>query len=251
MKFKSLEIRRSIKHMVTEKDAGMGYSFSMALHTGEERRVIDDNRLQLSTYFGEKYKFCSIGQIHSDVVHVVKKYEQTGWRSLEEAVEADAVVSNVPYMVLTVLTADCVPVLLYDPVKHAIGAVHAGWQGTEKNILSKTIHKMQEVYGSKPEDIVVAIGPAIDRCCYEVGSEVGNIFINKYEQCIDRGVSKDKYQLDLKCINLLQAVECGVSTDNIEVSPICTACNSDRYFSYRKDKSSGRFVSAIGLRKQD
>jgi YfiH family protein len=128
-----------------------------------------------------------------------------------------------------------------------IGAVHAGWKGTQSEILPKTIKKMQEQYGSQAEDIIVAIGPAIGQCCYEVGAEVATYF-HAYTGAVLRGQSEGKYLLDLKAVNHQQLLDVGVAKMHIEVTSLCTACQKARFFSYRAEQGCrGRFVSAIGL----
>ena len=247
MRFEILDSCPAVRHLVSEKDLGFGCGFSMALHTGEAEAVIHRNRTALSEVFGEGYRFCGIRQTHSDRIHIAAHPEGEGWESLSDAVEADAVITDLPQMVLTILTADCVPILLYDPVAGAIGAVHAGWKGTKAEILPKTIAKMQEKYGSEPQDILVAIGPAIGQCCYEVGSEVAEHFTG-YAGAVIEGKDAGKYQLDLKRVNQLQAMKSGIATKHIEVTPLCTSCVKDRFFSYRAEQGcSGRFVSAITI----
>ena len=251
MKFKLLDQCSAVRHLVTEKKSEVSCGFSLALHTGEPREQIVKNRGTLADHFGTDSLFVGIRQVHGDTVHVVTETKERGWATLSDAVEADAVITNLPQMVLTILTADCVPILLYDPVAGVIGAVHAGWKGTEAEILPKTIAKMQEKYGSEPQDILVAIGPAIGQCCYEVGSEVAEHFTG-YAGAVIEGKDAGKYQLDLKRVNQLQATKSGIDTKHIEVTPLCTSCAKDRFFSYRAEQGcSGRFVSAISLAKLD
>ncbi len=247
MRFDILERYPALRHTVTEKDLGFGCGFSMALHTGEDTDQIVHNRTALAQHFGEGYRFCGMRQTHSARVYVAKKPEGEGWESLSDAVEADAVITDLPKLVLTILTADCVPILLYDPLQGAIGAVHAGWKGTAAEILPKTIARMQAQYGSRAEDILIAVGPAIGQCCYEVGSEVAAPFM-AYDGAVLEGAAAGKYQLDLKRVNQLQALEAGIMPEHIEVTPLCTSCAKDRFFSYRAEQGcSGRFVSAIAL----
>jgi len=240
----------ALKHIVTERDAQRGCSFSMALHTGEDTLLVRENRRRLESYFGERYRFCGVRQTHSDQIHTVTRQENSGWERLSDAVEADALITNLPGVVLTILTADCVPILLYDPVQGAVGAVHAGWRGTAMRILSKTITRMTDQYDSRPEDIHIAIGPAIGQCCYEVDQEVAAHFMHYTDGGI-HGQVEGKYQLDLKHINQLQALEAGILSEHIEVSPLCTSCAQERFFSYRAEQGcSGRFASAISLRRE-
>lgn len=247
MKFELLDGCPDIKYLVTQKDMRFGCSFSMALHTGEDSKQVMQNRGKLAEYFGEEYRFCGIRQVHGDKVFVLNNHHEMGWRDLSDAVEADAVVTNLPHMVLIILTADCVPILLYDPIAKAIGSVHAGWKGSKSNIIGKTIKTMQNQYGSRPQDIIAAIGPAIGVCCYEVGLDVAEHFVD-HSEIVQPNKRKGKFQLDLKAINDMQLLDAGLMRSNIETSNICTACCSDRYFSYRKDSCSGRFISAITIK---
>ena len=247
MKFKLFDLYPNLWHTVTEKRTQESCGFSLALHTGEPEVQIKNNRSVLAAKAGKDSHFVGVRQVHSDKIHVVTQCKSQGWSALSDTVEADALVTNLPGVVLTILTADCVPILLYDSVAGAIGAVHAGWKGTQAEILPKTIAKMQEKYGSKPQDILIAIGPAIGQCCYEVGEEVARHFAD-YVGAVIVGKVAGKYQLDLKRVNQLQALENGIITESIEVTPLCTSCAKDRFFSYRAEQGcSGRFLSAIKL----
>jgi len=247
MKMEILEQSFGIEHLITEKDLAFGCGFSLALHTDEDEETIHANRVELEGHFGAGYHFCGVRQIHSAEIAVIDQVKSIGWKELSSTVEADALITDVPQVVLTILTADCVPILLYDPVHRAIGAVHAGWKGTHAEILPRTIAKMQEQYGSQPQDIIAAIAPAIGQCCYEVGAEVAEHFVS-YAGAVVEGKSEGKYQLDLKRVNQLQAEAAGVLPEHIEVTAICTACERERFFSYRAEQGcSGRFVSAIAI----
>ncbi|HIP61988.1 MAG TPA: peptidoglycan editing factor PgeF [Sulfurovum sp.] len=246
MKFKIFDKYSSIEHIVTEKNLNLEYSFSMALHTGEEKTSIISNRVELKKIFGDQCSFASTLQTHSDMVHIVNDSNSSAWEGKSKPVEADALITNLPSVALTILTADCVPILLYDPVSKAIGAIHAGWRGAHNNIILKTINKMQETYGTNPRDIIAGIGPSIGGCCYEVGIEVAEKFM-EYVDSVEKN-KNGKYQLDLKSICNSQLLGSGLQSYNIEKSSICTACQSSRFFSYRKEQGcSGRFVSALAM----
>jgi len=247
MKFNIFDKFNSVKHLVSEKDHGSHCQFSMALHTGEEKRYIIENRKVLESFFGKEYRYATLLQIHSDRIHIVKSREDLGWSGIENTIEADALITNLPNMVLTILTADCVPILLFDPVKSAIGAVHAGWKGTQHSIVVKTVDMMQREYGSNPKDIIAAIGPSIGGCCYEVGDDVADNF-TEYQGGAMTEAGDGKYFLDLKSINADQLIKAGLNSSNIETTPICTSCQSNKFFSYRKEQGcSGRFISAISI----
>ena len=247
-RFEHLERFSGCMHAVTMKDTSAPFSFSLALHTGEEREQIFANRKMIAESFGisQEWYFVVADQTHSDNIHIVTKKETRGWESHKSAIaDCDALITDQKGVVLCVLTADCVPVLLYDPKKEVVAAVHAGWKGTKLKIVAKTVQKMQKLFGCSAENIVAGIAPAIGRCCYEVGEEVAQHFFDLREAFTTR---EDKYMLDLSFINKQQLLDSGLQKENIKISGICTACEVERYFSYRKEQGcSGRFMSMIAL----
>ena len=242
----------SLLHAVTTKSKDMPYIFSLALHTGEDSESIVSNRKLLSKAVGshDDLHFIVANQTHSDHIKVITHKEDQGWATIEDAIEdCDALITNIPGIVLNILTADCVPILLYDKEKKVIAAIHAGWKGTEAHIALKTVQKMQAVYGCNPEDIIAGIAPSIGPCCYEVGKDVAEHFFNLPESFT---TVDDKYMLDLPYINQQQLLTSGLHEENIQMSGICTACEVTQFFSYRKEKGcSGRFMSMIGLKEEN
>lgn len=232
-------------HLVSQKDVTAPYDCSLALHTQENPEKILKNRQTLNKKF-PNFNFVGAKQTHSTNIHVLKENKTLGWDSLEDAIQnCDALITNQPNLMLTILTADCVPILLLDPIQNVIAAVHAGWKGTKEEILFKTIKRMEEEFSSNAIDIIAGIGPSIGRCCYEVDWNVAQYF-EKFEDAYDQ--QADKYLLDLPHINKLQLLKAGLTSNNIELSNVCTACEVEHYFSYRKEKGcSGRFMSMIGL----
>jgi polyphenol oxidase len=179
-------------------------------------------------------------QKHTDKVLVVEC-------DLESKI-ADAVVTNRPGLAIGVKTADCVPVLLYDPVVRVAGAVHAGWRGTAQAILKRTIEVFSDRFSSSPGDIVVVIGPSIRACCYQVGPEV----IDGVTAATGSGdyvrIEGDSYYIDLQTANRLQALSAGIGISNIDIIDECTHCMPDRYYSYRFSKGAvGRQYAFIAL----
>jgi YfiH family protein len=161
---------------------------------------------------------------------------------------ADAVVTDNKGVLLGLKVADCVPVLLYDPVSRAMGAVHAGWRGTAKEILKSTVKTMEHAFGSEPRNMLVAIGPAIRWCCYEVGREVLNAIVGATGDG-DYHMEKDgKLCLDLQSANKYQALSVKIQETNISIIEECTYCYPDKYFSYRHAKGpTGRQGGFIGM----
>ncbi len=233
-----------LKHCITERRAGEPLAFSLALHTGEDPEIVRENRRKLADLFGPEASFISALQVHGDRVYAVERQRSLGWKSVDEDLKADALITCLPNVVLTILTADCVPILLADPLTGAIGAVHAGWKGSALGIVKKTVIRLSERYGVDPGNLRAFIGPAIGGCCYEVGEEVARRF-RHLEGAVKAG-SRGRPMLDLKRVNLLQLLEVGVPESSIEISSHCTACERERFFSYRAEEGcSGRFMSCI------
>ena len=246
MKFKIFEKYKNLQHLITQRDTTHKLHNSMAMHTGEHIEHISQNRERLREYFGDDVRFFSVLQTHSSDIYIVNKQVDYGWSALDTTIEADALITDIPNQVLTILTADCVPILLYDTQREVIAAIHAGWRGTDKKIVQKCVAKMIAEYGTDPKDIVAGVAPAIGGCCYEVSEEIASYF-HEYPEYVVRDKSSSIY-LNLKSINRAQLVDMGVPSEQIEVSNICTACQNEDYFSYRKEKGcSGRFMSAIML----
>ncbi len=154
----------------------------------------------------------------------------------EEPRIADAVITRMKDILIGVVVADCVPVLLYDPDKGVVGAVHAGWRGTASGILKKAIDAMVDTFYSDTHDIRVAFGPSIRWCCYHVGYEVIDA-VSKATGDGDYYIKRDgAYCLDLQTTNRYQAVSTGILEENIWLSTECTYCYPDRFYSYRYSK---------------
>jgi len=247
-RFEHFKKYEALLHAVTKKSMQFPYTFSLALHTGENKKEVMQNRDILASSLNVKHvlSFVVANQTHSDHIKVIERNETKGWQGLEDAIEdCDALVTNVKGVVLTILTADCVPVLLYDEKQKVVAAVHAGWKGTKAKIVAKTVQKMKAYYGCDPINIVAGIAPSIRQCCYEVDKNVAEHFFDISESFTSVG---EKFMLDLPLINKKQLLDAGVKKENIEMSNICTACEVEHFFSYRKEQGcSGRFMSMIGL----
>ncbi len=247
IKYKIFENFNKLLACTTLKNPNLPYLGSLAMHTGENLDIIRKNRKLLEKYFPQTASFVSVSQVHEDKIIDITSKTDRGWQKLDENIEADAIVTAIEEVVLTILTADCVPVLMYDPKNRVISAVHAGWRGSEKNIVAKTVKYMQKKYKCNPSDIVALIAPAIGGCCYEVDNFVASKFTNYKESVVKK--SDTHYMLDLKSINKAQLIESGLKETNIELSSICTSCNSKEFFSYRKERGcTGRFISAIMMK---
>ncbi|MBI5887846.1 MAG: peptidoglycan editing factor PgeF [Deltaproteobacteria bacterium] len=165
--------------------------------------------------------------------------------------DADAVITDVIGTPIGILTADCLPVLLYDPVKKAVGAAHAGWKGAYQKIGALTVAVMRERFGSDPGDIRAALGPFIGPCCYAVKDDVRAKFKEAFGS--DAGLffsGQDGLRLDIGKANVKTLLDAGLREENIAANGPCTACNSGLFFSYRKENGrTGRQISVIMLRE--
>ena len=230
-----------------------------------KEKVLENRRRFQSALNAEDLTLCGLSQIHSDVVHLFETAPPAPCRG-------DASATNRPGLLLGVQTADCVPILLADLKRRAVAAVHAGWRGTLQRIVAKAIGKMQMQFGTKPADLLVAIGPSIGGCCYEVGTEVASEFRSQFSNASEwfdelrTGDEPNPLQwlnmappghqppprnvlLDLRKANRAQLLDAGLREQNIVVSDLCTSCRRDLLFSYRKDAgTTGRLMSVIGLR---
>ena len=175
-----------------------------------------------------------------------------GAENYETAIpNTDALITNVPNICLVILIADCVPLLFYDPTRKVIAAVHAGWQGTIKKITETTIEKMIKEFNCSPKDIICGIGPSIGSCCFEIKKDTFDLIYQslslnpKNKILIER---HGKLLCDLWQANKEQLLRKGILEKNIEITKLCTACNVHKFFSYRKETTTGRFGIGI-LRK--
>jgi polyphenol oxidase len=160
----------------------------------------------------------------------------------------DALITDKKNLFLCIFTADCYPVLIYDPRNNASGAVHAGWQGSASEIVIKTIKAMQKSFNSQPAECLAYIGTGISTDAYEVGREVAMKFPSESYHRSTVRPDEDKFLLDLGLINYRQLLAAGVSSSNIEQSPFCSVRDSELFFSYRRDHGkTGRMISLIGV----
>jgi YfiH family protein len=186
----------------------------------------------------------SVRQVHGDSIWVIGASEKEG---ASDRV-CDALVTNRKGVAITVRTADCLPILIWDETRKVVAAVHAGWRGSLKEIAPKTILMMGSSFGCRPDDLWVGIGPAIGPCCYEVDGPVLGPLRKGFEYWKDvvREKGGDKGMLDLAGLNLRQLIASGVSSARIAVVDACTFCHPERFYSYRRDgHSAGGMINGI------
>lgn len=256
-----------------------GNALNLGFTAHDSKAVVEQNRRELvdtltevvggraSRRSNNSTQIISLRQIHSDIIHCVREIST-------EPLSGDGLVTNTPGVLLGILTADCLPVILVDPKRRAVGVFHAGWRGTVKRIVEKGVGEMHRWFGSKPSDLHAAIGPGIRGCCYQVGPEVQSIFESQFSYAAElfretkeRNEVHEKYPLfflsarapghtevpkkillDLAEANRRQLIFAGVPAKNIADLGLCTSCRTDLFFSHRAEKGvTGRMMAVVGI----
>ena len=244
----------SVPHCFTTRLGGVSTgsqeSLNLAFGRGDDMENVEANlRILASALDFDPANYVMTHQIHSDIVRVVTDADCAGLCHRAYP-DCDALVTNTPGVALLVFTADCTPVLLYDPVTGAVGAAHAGWRGTALKIAAKTAMAMADAFGCDPKNIRAAIGPNIGFCHFETDADVPEAMLAAYGQEIEPWITQvgSKYYLDLKKINALSLQRVGV--EHIEVSDVCTVCQCHRFWSHRVTRGKRGAQGAIILCKE-
>lgn len=248
-------------------------SLNLGFTREDAKRAVEQNRAawlrQLGAIRkGREWPLVTLRQIHSDLIHCVSAVPET-------VLTGDGLITRTPGLLLAILTADCLPVILVDAKRRAVGVFHAGWRGTVKRIVEKGVGEMQRWFGTRPRDIRAAIGPGVHACCYAVGPEVRTQFESQFEygsrlfhEVEESDPVREKYPLlfltarapghselpkkiflDLVEANRCQLLAAGVAAKNINASPLCTSCRTDLLFSYRAEKGvTGRMMAVAGIK---
>jgi hypothetical protein len=255
---------------------GSAGALNLGFTDWDSRERVIENRAKFFHALGaDTMRVVTLRQIHSDLIHRVDRVDESSSR-FSEAPKADALFTREPGILLAVQTADCIPILLVDPKQRAVAAIHSGWRGTLARIAAKTLGRMQMEFGTRPEDVFAAIGPGIGGCCYEVGSDVAREFQSQFPEArewfdgpFDALASGEndpnwlpwltmrppghpppppRVHLDLIAANRALLAAAGVPSRQISASDFCTACRTDLFFSYRRERATGRLMAAIGIK---
>jgi YfiH family protein len=248
-------------------------SLNLGFTREDQQRVVKQNRAAFLKQLGairkgREWPLITLRQIHSDLIHYVTEVSEAG-------LTGDGLITQTPDLLLAILTADCLPVILVDSKRKAVGVFHAGWRGTVKRIVEKGVGEMRRWFGTRPGDLRAAIGPGVHGCCYSVGPEVRTQFESQFEygsklfrEVEESDPVREKYPLlfltarapghselpkkiylDLVEANRRQLLAVGVAAKNISASPLCTSCRTDLLFSHRAEKgATGRMMAAAGIR---
>jgi YfiH family protein len=267
-----LSVLSWLVHGFSTRKGGHSPRFGLNLGSTKNEIAVDKNRTAFLRALGagddrEVWPLVTLRQIHSDLIHCVD--------APVRGLVGDGLITRSPGLVLAVQTADCLPIILVDTKKRAVGVFHAGWRGTLRRIVEKGVGEMRRHFGSRAADMKAAIGPGIHSCCYEVGVEVREKFESQFgyaaelfREVRESDPVREKYPLlfltarapghselpvklflDLAEANRRQLLAAGVAAKNIEVSELCTNCRVDMLFSYRAEKGkTGRMMGAVGMR---
>jgi YfiH family protein len=253
-----------------------GNALNLGFTSHDTRAAVERNRelflKKLGVANGRRtWPLVTLRQIHSDLIHRVDKMPS-------QLLAGDGLITNTPGLLTAVQAADCLPVIVVDQKQRAIGVFHAGWRGTVKRIVEKGVGEMRKHFGSAPRNLIAAIGPGVQSCCYEVGEEVRTKFeaqfaygASLFREVKDSDPVREKYPLlfltarapghselpvklflDLVEANRRQLLDAGVPAKNIDASAPCTACHPELLFSFRADKGvTGRQMGVVGIRPLD
>ncbi len=276
-------------HAFSTRRGGVSRSYGgNALNLGftqhDTRAAVERNRELFLKKLGagssrSRWPLVLLRQIHSDLIHRIDGLPADQVTKAPMAGEwvGDGLVTNIPGVIVAVQAADCLPIILADRKRRAVGVFHAGWRGTVQRIVEKGVGEMRKCFGSDPRHLVAAIGPGVQGCCYEVGDEVRTRFDAQfaYAETLFREVKesdpvREKYPLlfltarapghselpvklflDLVEANRRQLLDAGVSAMNIDTTALCTACHTDLLFSFRAEEGvTGRMMAAAGIRPE-
>lgn len=229
-------------------------SLNLGLYSGDEFENIEANFTRFCQEMGlERYQLHIPYQTHGkSVLRIDEDFLMQDVKiRTDRLYGVDALITNLPNQCICVTTADCVPILLYDPVKEVVAVIHAGWRGTCSRIASHTIQAIISTFGSNPTDVIAVIAPSISPYVYEVGNELIGVFENEgFEINQIFRFRQGKAYLDLWKANKLTLLENGVQESNIHISSFCTYTDQERFFSARRlGIKSGRLISGMMLKQ--
>lgn len=234
-------------------------SLNFSCREGDGPENVGENwRLLAEAFHLDLSQIILMRQVHGDRIVTIGSHERDPVKTFPvlppERHACDALVTNCPEVVIAVKTADCVPIFLVDPIKRVIGVVHGGWRGTALNIAGQAVDVFRNQFSSQPGDILAAIGPAIGPCCYEVDAVVyealhGYVLAGA-TPALEAVQGKDRWMLNLRLVNSIQLEQRGIPAKNIFSGSHCTSCQSDVFYSHRRDHGrTGRQVSFMMLQR--
>lgn len=231
---------------------GMWAGLNLGVNRGDDPDHVRENYRRFLTAIGARGgKLAMTNQVHENCVRVVTSADWKEDPYEKVTFEADGLMTATPGVALMIFTADCIPVLLYDPVRRVIAAVHGGWRGTAAGIAARAVERMKDVYGCNGADILAAVGPGLCASCFETHEDVPNAMMAALGTHVLQHIQikeNGKFSVDLKGINKLQLEQAGLNPDHIDLCGECTACQPDKFWSHRKvGNNRGSMASVIQL----
>lgn len=256
--FPIFEETGAVTHLVSTRLGGVSRgdcaSLNFSYVRDTDKAAVDENFRRMAEVFdAEMDAFVCSDQTHTTNVRLVTEKDRgKGVTRQRDYSDVDGLVTDVPGLILSTFYADCVPLLFFDPIRRAIGCSHSGWRGTAGEMGRVTVEAMEKYFGSRPEDILAAVGPSICRDCYEVGEEVAEEFENLFsgesgEVLIEKG--NGKYLLDLWKANEKVLLSAGIRKEHLAVTDICTCCNPEYLFSHRASRGKRGNIGAFIMLK--
>lgn len=242
--FENLSQISSIKHFVSERTPAPEKEFTLSYSSSPDREFIQSNRKKIA----DALHIAPEKLVMPSQVHKTRIVNVTSSTTKDDLMETDALITSEKGICIAVMSADCVPILVYDQKNHVCAAVHSGWKGTVAKILEKTLHTMEQEFGTAGKNVIAGIGPSVSQQSYEVGEEVVHAVRESFQNTTDLLIPlpANKAKLNLWNANKMQLAEFGVPEDQIEISNLCTVLNNNYFFSARKG-DSGRFAAGILL----
>ena len=247
------DLLSGVQHAFTTRLGGVSEGMYAALNLrfscdDARENVIENYRLLCAAIGVDAERAVPTHQLHHDHIRIVTE-EDAGklFCKPRDYEDVDGLITNVPGIPLFIYSADCGITLLHDPVSGCIGAVHSGWRGVALGILPKTAEAMCRTYGAKPENIRVAMGAGIGQCCFETDSDVPDAMRNAIGAAAEPFMERrgEKWHIDLRGINVHRLRKIGISEEQIDLLPLCTACNPDLYWSHRLTGNSRGVQGAV------
>ena len=260
--FPLLQETNLVKHGFSTRIGGVSEGMFSSMNLSFARNDKEEHVRENFQRFAKAIHINPQNMVFSDQTHtanvriVTNKDRGKGYVKPCDYTDVDGLITNEPGICLVTFYADCVPIYIVDPVKKVIALLHSGWRGTVGKIAQKAIWKMQEVYDSQPEDMLGIVAPSICRACYEVDEVVVQQFDRAFDkgemsQILKQGECKGKYQLDLWRANQYILLNAGLKEENINVTNLCTCCNSEILFSHRASQGKrGNLAAFLALREE-
>ncbi len=258
--FRNLEDTKLVRHGFSTRMGGVSKGhlaeLNLSFTRGDDPERVRENFTRIGNAMGfETGSLVFSQQTHTTNVRVATEEDRgSGFTKPLRYTDVDGLITNVPGLMLATFYADCVPLFFVDPVHRAVGLSHSGWKGTVGRMGKATVERMTEIFGTRPEEVLAAVGPSICQDCYEVSEDVASAFRKEFRDQADERLLYQKengrYQLNLWRANEIVLLEAGVRPEHLAITNVCTCCNLELMFSHRASQGRrGNLGAFLGLLK--